>query len=104
MFSSDLCVSKQLHMEESTDMDDVIKKRRTKLWVTDCVCIKELNKLVIGTANRDLQFFDLASPHCSQQFHLYGKIDSNIKIPHNELLKIVILIMINKITRSFMFV
>ena len=74
MFTSDLCLSKQLHMEDplETSLDEVPKKRRTKLWVTDCVCIKELNKLVIGTANRDLQIFDLSTPHCSQQFQLYG--------------------------------
>ena len=67
-------------MVESTDADDTGKKRRTKLWVTDCLCVKELNKLIITTANRDIQFFDLASPHCSQQFHLYGKVISIICI------------------------
>lgn len=75
MLTSDLSVYKQLHMEESSDggLEELPKKRRTKLWVTDCICLKELNKLVVGTANRDLQFFDLSSSHCSQQFLLYGK-------------------------------
>ena len=81
MLTSDLCISKQLHMEESTDggLEELPKKRRTKLWVTDCICLKELNKLVVATASRDLQFFDLSSSHCSQQFQLYGKLVFNYK-------------------------
>ena len=47
-----------------------------KIWVTDCIILTEINKLVVATVNRDLQFFDMATPVYAQIFQLIGKIFS----------------------------
>ena len=47
-----------------------------KMWVTDCIILAEINKLVVATVNRDLQFFDMAAPVYAQIFRLIGKIFS----------------------------
>ena len=60
-----------------TDFKKILnRKRRMKIWVTDCIILTEINKLVVATVNRDLQFFDMATPVYAQIFQLIGKIFS----------------------------
>ena len=76
--SSVLNIRRNTHANvDVTDFKKILnRKRRMKIWVTDCIILTEINKLVVATVNRDLQFFDMATPVYVQIFRLIGKIFS----------------------------
>ena len=55
--------------------DDIINsRRRTKLWVTDAVCMLNVHKLAVASTNRDISFFDMSTPTYNALFHLCGML------------------------------
>ena len=46
---------------------------KRKIWVTDAVIMKNVNKLAICTTNMDIYFYDMSTPVYTPQFHLCGK-------------------------------
>ncbi|XP_065065751.1 WD repeat-containing protein on Y chromosome-like isoform X2 [Rhopilema esculentum] len=55
----------------STIEDETIyARRRTKLWVTDAICMPNVNKLAVASTNRDISFFDMSTPTYKALFHL----------------------------------
>ena len=58
----------------STTVEDetINARRRTKLWVTDAVCMLNVHKLAVASTNRDISFFDMSTPTYKALFHLCG--------------------------------
>ena len=65
----------------STIEDETIyARRRTKLWVTDAICMPNVNKLAVASTNRDISFFDMSTPTYKALFHLCGMPNVSILI------------------------
>jgi len=67
--SSDLTIQRNIHTSkhEGGGIKQIIKT-----WITDMIALPDINKLVVATDNRDLQFYDMATPMYSELFHLIG--------------------------------
>ena len=56
--------------------DTINSRRRTKLWVTDAVCMLNVHKLAVASTSRDISFFDMSTPTYNALFHLCGMYQS----------------------------
>ena len=73
IWNSDLIQQRLLPMEDGIQSFSQSASGKHKIWVTDAVIMKNVNKLAISTTNMDIYFYDMSTPVYTPQFHLCGK-------------------------------
>ena len=74
VWATNLQLKRTIEMLNITGDNKSSTKRRTRIWVTDAICLPNVHKLVMATTNRDLYFYDMSTPKYAAQFHLSGKL------------------------------
>ncbi|XP_066558971.1 WD repeat-containing protein on Y chromosome [Amia ocellicauda] len=64
--------SENFNRLRAVSLDHVQRSRGEKIWVTNMVCISNLNLMAISTTGRDLDFFDISASRCDLVFSLTG--------------------------------
>ena len=72
VWSSSFELARTIDISVAIEDDTTYARRRTKLWVTDAVCMHNVHKLAVASTNRDINFFDMSTPSYKALFHLCG--------------------------------
>lgn len=73
VWSTSFELARTIDISTTIEDDTIYARRRTKLWVTDAVCMHNVHKLAVASTNRDINFFDMSTPTYKALFHLCGK-------------------------------
>eukprot|EP00794_Sanderia_malayensis_P009211 gene9211-10185_t len=79
VWGTNLDLIRTIEINNTIEDDSISGRRRTKLWVTDAICMPNVHKLAIASTNRDIRFFDMSTPSYKALFHLCGR---NAMSPH----------------------
>ena len=72
VWTTSLELIRSIEIGHAVEDEGVGARRRTKLWVTDAICMPNVHKLAIASTNRDVSFFDMSTPTYKALFHLCG--------------------------------
>ncbi|XP_048575994.1 WD repeat-containing protein on Y chromosome isoform X3 [Nematostella vectensis] len=70
VWSTELQLQRTIEMEGRSHQDKASNKRHIRMWITDAVTMDNVHKMVIGTTNMDLYFYDMSTPTYTPQYHL----------------------------------
>ncbi|XP_028395533.1 WD repeat-containing protein on Y chromosome-like [Dendronephthya gigantea] len=70
VWTADLVQERFLRMDNGDQSFNQSASSKRKIWVTDAVIMKNVNKLAVCTTNMDIYFYDMSTPVYTPQFHL----------------------------------
>ncbi|XP_041112477.1 WD repeat-containing protein on Y chromosome-like [Polyodon spathula] len=73
--------SDRFKLIRTVHIDQLKRKQAQQIWVTDMVCMSNMNMLAISSTDRDIEFFDISASKCDRLFSLTG-LDNFIIVMH----------------------